>query len=156
MRSSIPPNLTPRSQSVASSRNENAHADRTDAAPSSAVHLEISEASPMLQGKPLLGLSATDAGLVSMHVTDHPQEDPATRKRERAEIFGRLRVEIPKILTCLDGRPVDWSTPAHKIAPAVHVATPALKKALGSNHWFTLPKITGPLKAGFRLGTSGF
>src|SRR2546426_4270983 len=27
-------------------------------------------------------------------------------------------------------------------------------KARGSNQWSTLPKITGPLKFGFRLGTS--
>src|SRR6266516_2393292 len=29
-------------------------------------------------------------------------------------------------------------------------------KALGSNHWSGLPKITGPLQEGFQLGTSGF
>jgi hypothetical protein len=31
-----------------------------------------------------------------------------------------------------------------------------MEKALGSNHWSTFPKITGPLKPGFRFGTSGF
>ena len=29
-----------------------------------------------------------------------------------------------------------------------------IRKALGSNHWSGLPKITGPLKFGFQLGTS--
>src|ERR1035437_129068 len=29
------------------------------------------------------------------------------------------------------------------------------RNAWGLNHWFGVPRITGPLKAGFRFGTSG-
>src|SRR5690349_21742125 len=29
------------------------------------------------------------------------------------------------------------------------------EKAFGLNHWLTFPRITGPLKAGFRFATSG-
>src|SRR6266571_4612189 len=46
--------------------------------------------------------------------------------------------------------PRNWLRPAFPNVPAV-----GSRKALGLNHWLGVPKITGPLKAGFRLGTSG-
>src|SRR6266571_206589 len=46
--------------------------------------------------------------------------------------------------------PRNWLRPAFPNVPAT-----GSRKALGSNHRLGAPRITGPLKAGFRLGTSG-
>ena len=46
--------------------------------------------------------------------------------------------------------PRNWLRPALPKVPAV-----GSTKALGSNHRSGVPKITGPLKAGLRFGTSG-
>src|SRR2546427_13175040 len=46
--------------------------------------------------------------------------------------------------------PRNWLRPAFPNVPAT-----GSRKALGLNHWLRVPRMTGPLKAGFRLGTSG-
>src|SRR5207253_10485818 len=46
--------------------------------------------------------------------------------------------------------PKNWLRPAFPNVPAA-----GSRKALGLNHRLGVPRMTGPLKAGFRLGTSG-
>src|SRR5438128_11010231 len=46
--------------------------------------------------------------------------------------------------------PRNWLRPTFPNVPAT-----GSRKALGLNHWLGVPRMTGPLKAGFRLGTSG-
>src|SRR4030095_11146606 len=47
--------------------------------------------------------------------------------------------------------------PIRELRPAFpKVPASGIENALGSNHCSAFPRITGPLKLGFQLGTSGF